>query len=370
MLFHTHRGAALAEHMLSAACPRMLSIMGPSVSISRHARRRRAARVRSQVLIGYAGLARSLGLAPEALAGKAGLSLSDASDFDARIPADSFAKLLELSARLAKARDFGLQLAARRTIGTLGPLGVVMREEPDLRSALMSLQRFLHVHNEALDVQLEEGGREAMLVVSVALAEHVDATQFTELTLGAFSNIMAQLLGRKWAPRQVCFTHAAPRDTGAHRRFFRCPVVFNATANLIAFPAADLAASVTSSDAMLAVYAHKYLDSIAGLHDAPIDDRVRELIRLWLSTGECSITKVARGLGVDRRTVHRRLASLDTTFTALLAEVRSETAKQLLARQVPVTEIATIVGFEHAPSFTRWFHRVAGCAPSSWRPSR
>src|SRR6266851_1826888 len=89
--------------------------------------------VRSQVLTGYATLARAFGLAPELLAGAVGLDLSALADLDARISAKAFAELLERSAEAANAEDFGLRLAESRGLGILGPVGIVMREEADLR---------------------------------------------------------------------------------------------------------------------------------------------------------------------------------------------------------------------------------------------
>ncbi|TMH52702.1 MAG: AraC family transcriptional regulator, partial [Betaproteobacteria bacterium] len=66
---------------------------------------------RSQILTGYAPLARSLGLSPERLARLVGLDLSTLNDLDSRIPARAFAELLERSAEAAKVEDFGLRLA-------------------------------------------------------------------------------------------------------------------------------------------------------------------------------------------------------------------------------------------------------------------
>ena len=66
---------------------------------------------RSQILTGYASLARSLGLSPERLAKRVDLDLSTLNDLDSRISASAFAELLERSAEAAKAEDFGLRLA-------------------------------------------------------------------------------------------------------------------------------------------------------------------------------------------------------------------------------------------------------------------
>ena len=52
--------------------------------------------------------------------------------------------------------DFGLRLASLRRLSTLGPLSVVLRQEPDLRSALRLLAQYEHSYNEALRLRLEE----------------------------------------------------------------------------------------------------------------------------------------------------------------------------------------------------------------------
>ena len=91
---------------------------------------------RSQILTGFAPLARSLGLVPERLARSVGLDLSSLNDLDARISAKAFTDLLQRSAALSKLEDFGLRLAESRELGILGPVGIVIRQETDLRSAL------------------------------------------------------------------------------------------------------------------------------------------------------------------------------------------------------------------------------------------
>ena len=96
--------------------------------------------------------------------------------------------------------------------------------------------------------------------------------------------------------------------------------------------------------------------------------RVRALIEALLPTGRCSIVQVARSLGVDRRTVQRRLADSGETFSSLLDAVRAELAE----RQVPnprrsLTEIAEALGFSGSSAFSRWFRRRFGCSPSEWR---
>lgn len=323
--------------------------------------------VRSQVLTGYATLARAFGLAPELLASAVGLDLSALADLDARISAKAFAELLERSAQAAHAEDFGLRLAESRGLGILGPVGILMREEADLRSALRSLARYLPVHNEALNLKLSEEHGVAILALEVRLLGLAEARHFTELSLGAFFRIVSRFLGRQWSPSRVCFEHAAPEDSSTHRRFFGCRVEFHHEFNGIVFSAKDLDTPISMSDAMLARYAHRYLDAIAQHRDASPNEKVRELIRLWLPSGNCDANKIARSLGVNRRSVHRYLSKEGESFSSVMIVVRAEMACRMLSSRRPLAEIAELVGFSGSAAFSRWFRQAFDCTPSEWR---
>jgi AraC-like DNA-binding protein len=321
---------------------------------------------RSQILTGFAPLARSLGLQPERLAKSVGLDLSALNDLDARISAKGFATMLERAANLSNLEDFGLRLAESRELGILGPVGIVIRQETDLRSALRSLARYMPVHNESLELNLEEERGIAVLTLVVRLAE---ARHVTELSVGTFYRILRKLAGPDWKPSRICFEHTAPRNDSTHRRFFGCRVEFEHEFNAIVFRSADLDAPLAMSDAMLARYAHRYLDSMMQPRADAASDKVRELVRLSLSSGSCSADRVARGLGVDRRTVHRYLAQSNQTFSSVVVEVRAELAKRLLIGHRPISEIANLTGFSGQAAFSRWFTQHFGCSPSAWRNS-
>ena len=113
--------------------------------------------VRCATLDGFIGLARSSGLDPAGLLAGVGLDIADLAVPDKWVPAAAVARLLERSAQRAPGlEDFGLRLASLRRLSTLGPLSVVLRQEPDLRSALRLLIRYEHSYNEALRLRLDE----------------------------------------------------------------------------------------------------------------------------------------------------------------------------------------------------------------------
>ncbi|MDT5051915.1 MAG: hypothetical protein QOF66_281, partial [Mycobacterium sp.] len=84
------------------------------------------------------------------------LDVADLAVPDNWIPAAGVARVLDLSAAQSGHADFGLRLAELRRLATLGPLSVVLREEPDLRSALDLLTRYQRSFNEALHLRMSE----------------------------------------------------------------------------------------------------------------------------------------------------------------------------------------------------------------------
>src|SRR3954464_2830756 len=110
---------------------------------------------RAATLDGYADLPRSVSLDPVGLMTYVGLDVADLAAPDKWIPVGSVATLLQLSADRSGHEDFGLLLAGRRRLSRLGPLSVVLRQAPHLRSALTLLNGYERSYNEALHLRLE-----------------------------------------------------------------------------------------------------------------------------------------------------------------------------------------------------------------------
>src|SRR5215207_11259672 len=112
--------------------------------------------VRTATLDGYLGLARSAGVDPARILADAGIAVADLAVPDKWVPAAAVSRVLERSADESGLEDFGLRLAGLRRLATLGPLSVVLRQEPDLRSALGLLCRYEHSYNEAISLELSQ----------------------------------------------------------------------------------------------------------------------------------------------------------------------------------------------------------------------
>lgn len=319
----------------------------------------------------YIELCQSSGIDAAHLMKEVGLTPAGLAIPDQWVPAAAIARLLELSAAASGRDDFGLRLAELRRLSNLGPLSLVIREEPDVRSALDVLIRYEHTYNEALRIRLTELNGLATLRIGLDLGEPVEDRQSVELAVGATHQILRGFLGARWQPVTVGFTHSAPADTSTHRRIFGNTAEFEHESTGIVFYASDLNAPNQLSDDLLRPYARQFLDSLPASTEATALDRTRELIEVLLPTGRCSVEHVARSLGVDRRTVHRQLADSGETFTSVLNSVRTAFAERFVTNpRYSLTEISLLLGFSSPGSFSRWFRDQFGQSPSEWRRTR
>lgn len=323
---------------------------------------------RYAAISGYAALSDSLGLDWAPLMRSVGLDPAGLADQDRWIPAVAVARLLEASAAASRREDFGLRLVEFRRLANLGPLTLVIREEPDVRSVLAMLIRYERTYNQAINIRLSEAEGLATIRMDLEPGEPVGTRQATELAVGALHRIHRELHGTRWQPLSVCFCHRAPADISTHLRIFGRVVHFQHEFAGIVVRASDLAAPNKMSDPLLRPYAHQFLGSIAPPSDVTTVTRVREVIEVLLPTGRCSIVQVARSIGVDRRTVHRRLADSGETYASLLNAVRAELAERLVPNpRRTMTEIAEELGFSEPSAFSRWFRGRFGCSPKTWR---
>lgn len=324
--------------------------------------------VRSASLSGYVELAQSLGLDAHAMLRRAGLSRRSLDDPETPISAAAVRQLLESSAEAADIEDFGLRLASRRHLSNLGPISLVLREEPTGLQALESLCRYLRLLNASLLTRIEQSPALIVVREEFLLDQTAPTRQAMELAVGVMFRILRELLGPQWQPRRVCFSHRAPRDMATHRAFLGPNVEFNCEFNGIVCARADLEARLPRTDPDMARYARQFLDKALARTRVDTRETVRQLIGALLPGGRCTADQVAQHLGVDRRTIHRRLEAEGESFSSLLQSVRREFAiRQIRDADRPLAEVAELLGFSAPSAFAHWFRRAFGCSVSAWR---
>ena len=88
--------------------------------------------------------------------------------------------------------------------------------------------------------------------------------------------------------------------------------------------------------------------------------------RSWGSAAP--MIECARSMSMSPRTLRRRLAEDQTTFSEVFENWRITTARQLLSKHdMQITAIAAVLGYNHPSNFERAFKRWTGVSPSCFR---
>jgi AraC-like DNA-binding protein len=323
--------------------------------------------IRSAFLAPYVAAARMAGLDPHALMREAGIPRAAQDDPDLRISSAGARALIASSALASGRADFGLLVGDATTLSMLGPLSPLMRSQPTVRAAFEIYARYIGYLNDTIALHLEDfnGG----LIVMPVFAGAARATPRTSI-----DTVMCQLLQYLRAlapaggrPEFACFSYPEPAETAPYRRRFG-RVEFDQDFNGLAISRIDLDRSMSSADPEAARTLARMVESMGTAMAESMVERVSALIERLLPAGDCSAKRAAQMLGIDRRTIYRRLAIEGETFTSLVDQMRRDLAAELLGHGGrSLSQVADLLGFSSLSTFSRWFHRSHGTCAREFR---
>lgn len=322
--------------------------------------------VRAATLTNFFEVAQHVGLNPQPLLREVGLSRALLSDPEQRIPAASAVRLLEQAAATSLCPDFGLRMAESRQLSDFGVISLLISHQRTLREALRVTMQYRHLLNDTLAMQLEDTG--PLVIIREEVVATAPSRQATELALGVLFRMCAAVMGGRWAPQSVNFSHEAPPDLALHRRLFACRLEFGCEFNGIVCRAADLDAPNPAADPAMARFAQRFVESLPLVNEPSVVLDVRKAIYLMLPGGRASTSYVAQALGLSVRTLQRQLDEADTSFTTMLNEVRHELATRYVSNpRYSLVRVSELLGYSTPSSFTRWFIAQFGVPPQQWR---
>ena len=313
-------------------------------------------------------LLRDLGTEPGPIFARFGLDESNFANPDAEISAVVRIGLLVVCSRETGCPHFGLLLGQQFNFSALGPVGFLMRNAPDVRTALNELAVFFHLHTPVASVKLQEGEESSSLIyeTTVTTVEGMELVQ--DAAIAAEWNVMRTLCGPDWLPSEVHLRRKKPRDIDPYRRFFRAPLVFDAEHSAVVFSNSWLAEKVRQADPMLHKLVAGHVEMLLSRTDHDIVVRAMHTLAHMLGSKQCSLAALAKEMSLHPRALLRRLEEGGTTFRELHRSTRHRLARQLLQDTGnSISAIATILGFSGANAFTRAFMQWEGTPPAAWR---
>ncbi len=313
-------------------------------------------------------VAAEFGLALEPLFGEMGLPLSLLDDAERILDVQTAARLLTLCAERSGCPHWGLLVGQKAMPASLGVVGLALLDAATVGTALRGLILTLHLNGRAIVPTLVVRNGIATLGVSPYGDYEAGAQQVTDLAIAMAVNLMRALCGPQWAPAEAIFSCRVPADRRPYSRFFRAPLRFDAPMTALVFSADWLARAIPGASAVARRRLQAQIAALTDRQDLDLANRARRALFTLIAHDDVSVEAVSAMLGMHRRTLNRRLTEHGTAIATLLAEVRYQIARQLLAdTDLPLVEIAATLNYTDASVFSRAFHTWSGQTPTAWR---
>ena len=315
--------------------------------------------------VGIPELLRQFGVDPAPVLRRAGLRHDALDDGQGRIAYSAMCRLYHEAALATGDECFGLLAGQAWRLPDLGPAGEIARNATTLGNALRDIVRFHRLNSRGAVVFLIERASVADFGYAPYARELRGLDQIYDSTLATGVNLLRALCGNRFAPSEVFLARPTPVDTAPYRRLFRAPVHFDAEFSALRFPAIWLEQPIVGADP------ERYRALKAAAADAEADvsrGDVYRTLRALLIEGATSGDDVAHRLGLERRTLNRRLEAQQTTYQQILDDVRYVVARQLLGyTQAGMDDVAASLGYDNVASFQRRFRLWSQTTPSDWR---
>ncbi len=311
----------------------------------------------------------SRGVDADELFREAGLDVSALSNPLARYPLAATTRLWRLAVEATGDPAFGLEVARHTRPTYFHALGFSLAASGSLTEAFERIVRYFRLVSDAADMALEPLDGAYRFSVRLVDPEQRPADEAVDAFLALAVRVCRVLRDRTFNPLSVSLRRPAPPNPAPFQRYFRVPVEFGQEEDVLVFDRASFDARLGGGNEELARMNDQVVAShLATLGEGRLSPRLHHLLVEHLPHGEPNEADLAARLGTSLRNLQRRLADEGTSYKDVLDDTRRELARSYLSEGThSVSEIAYLLGFLAASSFTRAFRRWEGMSPTEFQ---
>jgi AraC-like DNA-binding protein len=306
----------------------------------------------------------------KAVVSKAGLTLEEIDNPAARLEVRTQIKILNLAAQELRDDFLGFHLARSFDLREIGLAYYVMASSEKLADALRNAERYSRINTDGVRLRFKLGGTAEISIEYVKVDRGSDRHQI-EFWLVTLMRMCRQLTDSRIAARRVKVRHSRAGSPVTFKSFFGIDVEYDADSDGIIFPALIASLPIVGRDTYLNKLLRRYAEeALASRPELRASNRssVEKIITPLLPHGRAELSEVARQLGMSSRTLSRKLRDEGVTYAEILDKLRSALAKRyLIDRELPVSEIAWLLGYQEVSSLTYAFKRWTGTTPTKFR---
>ena len=286
------------------------------------------------------------------------------------IPLSEYVALWEVLGREVS-QTIGLKVGIRTSCHGWGIWGHAVRSAPTVDLVLHCLGHYIDVLIQGVRIEVDKTDRLISVSYQIIDPLNIQRKQDAEFSIASGLSLMREVTGcDELSPVFVEFEHGASGDLDVYKEIFNCPVFFNRPTNRLCYSAALLDMPVRTADIRLFQALEGVLEQRHAVRVGP-NDLLNGLLRHVadnLSSGCPNIDQIAASMKLGVRTLQRRLADQDLDFSHLVESVRRSLAENYVScSNHSITDIALLLGYTEASSFSRAFRRWMQLTPQQYR---
>jgi AraC-like DNA-binding protein len=277
-------------------------------------------------------------------------------------------RVLEACARACRCPHFGLLVGERNDHRALGLVGSLMANAPTLGEALFDYVSHQHRYSRAAVVYLMRGFDSYFFGYAI-YNRHIEGNRHIyDLCAALGANLLRSLCGPDFAPQEFLICHQPPKDRRPYYAALGPNVEFNQSQLAFVLSPKQLSAPIANADAAERKRVAQKVMELHSIGSLDVASHVRHLLKPNILLGRASREVIAKQVGTQVRTLHRRLREQETSYRELEQEVRFGVACELLQiTDLEIADIAVALDYSSPSAFDRAFSRWADTTPSDWR---
>jgi len=265
----------------------------------------------------------------------------------------------------------GLQAGTRYHLTTYGLWGYAVLSSPTLGDALSMASRMI---NQTFSLCVNQVAHVDGTVVSSFMADHLppDVRQFVlDRDRAAAVTLQREVLGQPmpYLALNMSRPEPAPEVVQAYTSLFGVRPAFGQRADNGVFSPEIMSQRLPQADGHTAALCEKICRQLVEARQVRQGTSAQVRDRLLRTPGHIpDMEVIAAEMAITSRTLRRHLTAEGVTFRALLEEVRTTLAEELM-RTASMThgEIAERLGYADVTTFIEAFRRWKGMAPTAFR---
>ncbi len=314
-------------------------------------------------------LQRAYGFDAEKFLSDRGSSSRALQEPNARVRASFLTELFEAATIFTGDVNLSFKLGEWANPHSLGILGYLLLHSKNIGETLQKLCKYYPLIGATLKPVLAETKNRYKLSFYIKDGSewlHLGKYQ-SEIHLSSAISLLNKVASTKITPEYATFRHEQPIDISEYKRIFGEKLYFGEEENAVIFSKEALEIeTIHQNPSLLKIFEAEAEKSLGLYFHGGIKDEVAGLILASMDGFEFSLQDVAAKMGIHPRSLQKKLQDDNTSFAAILSEVRQKLSLHYLSKGADATTIAVCLGYSELSAFLRAFKKWYGMSPREY----